>query len=107
MAKSIANINSELFLYKCSLSNLAIKYILKEITGQQNLACNYSKLEYGVLLIEAMSCAERILEQEILTQAQIEVELEKINNITGCVGCGDLNDYNYDTLPTGMEDIII
>lgn len=105
MAKSITQINIELFYYKCCLASLAIKAITKEIYGSTS-TCQFNKLQYGILLQESLECPERILDQEIMTQAEYEEQLEKLNNLCDCITCGDPDDLILDTLPTGLQETL-
>lgn len=105
MAKTISQINIELFYYKCCLAELAIKAIAKEVYGSDD-TCLFNKLRYGILLQKSLECPERILDQEIMTQAEYEEQLEKLNNLCGCVTCEDPEELINDTLPTGLKDTL-
>lgn len=106
MAKTVANINIELTMYQAALADLAIKYITKELHGHQNINCSLSKLTYGVMLLEALRSPARTLELEQLTQTELEDELEKLNDICGCVAGMDPNDLILDTINATLTELI-
>lgn len=106
MSKSIANINKELTMYQCVLADLAIAYITKELHGHQNINCSLAKLTYGVILLEALRTPDRTLELEQLTQTELEAELEKLNDICGCVAGTDPNDLILDTINATLTQLI-
>lgn len=106
MAKTTTQINNELRLFQCCLADLAVTYITKELNGHQNLECLLDKLSFGVHLLENLKCPENILETECLTQAEIEENLEKLNDICGCINCTDLDDLFDDTVSSTLSGLI-
>lgn len=107
MSKSITQINNELRLYQCCVADLAINYITKELNGHQNLECLLNKLSLAVHLIENLKCPENILELECLTQSELEENLEKINDLCGCINCTDLDDLFDDTISSTLSGLIV
>ena len=108
MAKSIQDINNELTAYQCCIANLTIEYITKEIYGQQDIECLYNRLVYGVLLIENLKSPQEVMDLNYLTQAELELELEKLNNLCGCMNCPQgLASITDDTISTGLDDLLI
>ncbi len=105
MAKTAAEITNELALYECCLADLALKYVHKEVYGQQDLTCQLNKLKYAQLLHKYLSRHVTLLEAEVFTQAELEEELEKLADICGCVVCEDSADLLDDTLPTGLAEV--
>lgn len=106
MAKTTAEISRELFAYQCCVADKAIEYILKETTGQQNIDCLLDQLIFNTMLIESLSCPTAILDLQQLSQAEIESNLEKLNQYCGCMTCGDPSDMYDDTLPTGLQALL-
>ena len=106
MAKSISEINRELFAYQCCLADKAVLYIYKEMRGQSNIECELNKLIYYNLLLEQLSCPDAILDLEQLSQEELEANVEKLNSYCGCMTCGDPSDMLDDTLPTGLRALL-
>lgn len=102
MAKSRDQINKELTLYQCCLADKAYEYISKELTGQQDIDCEFNKVKSGVLIIEALKCPENILNNNFLTQTQVENLLEQLNLICGCIECLSSEDLLDDTTIEGL-----
>lgn len=98
MAKTTTEINTELVYYQCCLADLAYKYIVKEENGHQNIDCMLSNLIYGTTLLESLKCPDIVLNMEYLTQDELEIELEKLAEICGCVACDDPTQLSNDTL---------
>ncbi len=107
MAKTLTQINNELRLYQCCLADLAIDYITKELNGHQNLECLLNKLTFGVHMLENLKCSDNILSTECLTQVEIEQNLEKLNQLCGCINCTDLDDLFDDTISSTLGGLII
>lgn len=107
MAKTTAEINRELIFYQCCLADLAIKYILKEIYGHQNIECLLNKLIYGTTLLEALKCPSRVLTLEHMTQTEIEDNLEKLGDLCGCITCQDPDDLTEDDIEAGLQNYLL
>lgn len=102
MSKSAQDINNELTLYQCCIADKAIEYINKEINGIEDLDCLLSKLEYLTLRVETLKRWQSIISLEQMTQDQIEAELEKLNDLCGCINC-NIQQTLSDTLPQGLS----
>lgn len=98
MAKTTAQINTELTFYQCCLADLAYYYIKKEENGQQHIECLLNTLVYGTQLLEALKCPQRSLIRNYLTQDQLEAQLELLGDLCGCVHCEDASNLINDTL---------
>lgn len=111
MAKTRSQIRVELALYQCCLADLAIKYILKEMQGQQGINCLLNKVVYGSTLLEAIKCTNQVLTREHLTQTEYEDELEKLNDLCGCIPCDDpeevIEDLDSDQIPAALTNLIL
>lgn len=106
MAKSIAQIRRELTLYQCCIADLAAKIVVKELLGHQDTGCLYRKLQYMVTLHEALSCPQAVLTREYLTQAELEDELEKLNDLCNCIICEDPDEITDDTINAILSSIV-
>lgn len=102
MTKSIDRINKELTLYQCCLADKAYEYISKETTGQQDIECELNKIIAGVRILEALKCSQSILDNKSLTQTQIELLLEQLNNICDCIECLTPDELLDDTVQEGL-----
>ena len=102
MAKTVIEINNELILYECQIADMATKYVIKEMYGQQDLACMLNKITYMVNLLELLSVHLQIIAREHLTQTELEDELEKLNDLCGCATCKSIEEIVDDTVSTAM-----
>lgn len=109
MAKSIFEIENELTLYQCCLADKAIEFIQKEIYGFLDSDKCYKKLLYGTLLLESLRDPDKIINDlEYLTQDEYELELEKLNDICGCINCGNMSQRaTDDTISTSLSSLLV
>lgn len=103
MSKSTAQIKREVTLYQCCVADMAIDYIYKELSGQQNIDCLLKKFYLATELLDGLKCSQNLLNNDCLTQTEIETMLEQLNDICGCVACESSTDLLDDTLPNGFN----
>ena len=104
MAKTYHQIHNELTMYQCCIADLAIEYIAKEINGIQEIDCLYWDIVYGVMRIETLKKYVTLISSLQYTQQEIEDELEKLNDLCGCVSC-NLASFLDDTISTSLTPI--
>ncbi len=105
MSKTSAEIDIELVLYECCIADMALRYVQKEIYGLQDLEQELDKLTFTSLLYKYLLEHDAIIDLQVLTQDQLEAQLEKLNNLCGCATCKDSASIVDDTLPTGLSTI--